>query len=171
VVQVIKSLQDPLEVGNNLPGINDNVRERGVEQKCFRRWQKVDRDGADITLSGRLFQMVSPFDCSLKKITVSFIVIFGRLSFAILATPPTRRRVSGQLGSAPVVWLVLVQRLATMTMTMLSNASLRVSRTHHHRRHRHYHAAVTTPPPPYLISLHYSLACIALSRKHAEPTR
>ena len=35
VVQVIKSLQDPLEVGNNLPGINDNVRERGLEQKCF----------------------------------------------------------------------------------------------------------------------------------------
>ena len=32
VVQVIKSLQDPLEVGNNLPGINDNVRERGLEQ-------------------------------------------------------------------------------------------------------------------------------------------
>jgi len=31
VVQVIKSLQDPLEVGNNLPGINDNVRERGLE--------------------------------------------------------------------------------------------------------------------------------------------
>ena len=31
VVQVIKSLQDPLEVGNNLPGINDNVRERGTE--------------------------------------------------------------------------------------------------------------------------------------------
>jgi len=27
VVQVIKSLQDPLEVGNNLPGINDKVRE------------------------------------------------------------------------------------------------------------------------------------------------
>ena len=27
VVQVIKSLQDPLEVGNNLPGISDNVRE------------------------------------------------------------------------------------------------------------------------------------------------
>jgi len=27
VVQVIKSLQDQLEVGNNLPGINDNVRE------------------------------------------------------------------------------------------------------------------------------------------------
>jgi len=35
VVQVIKSLQDPLEVGNNLPGINDNVRKRGLEQKCF----------------------------------------------------------------------------------------------------------------------------------------
>jgi len=27
VVQVIKSLQDPLEVGNNLPGISDNIRE------------------------------------------------------------------------------------------------------------------------------------------------
>ena len=59
VVQVIKSLQDELEVGNNLPGIDDNVRERGLEQKCFERWRKVDRDGADITLSGRLFQMVS----------------------------------------------------------------------------------------------------------------
>jgi len=35
VVQVTKSLQDPLEVGNNLPGISDNVRERGMEQKCF----------------------------------------------------------------------------------------------------------------------------------------
>ena len=37
VVQVIKSLQDPLEAGNNLPGINNNVRERGLEQKCFKR--------------------------------------------------------------------------------------------------------------------------------------
>ena len=27
VVQVVKSLQDPLEVGNNLLGISDNVRE------------------------------------------------------------------------------------------------------------------------------------------------
>ena len=27
VVQVTKSLQDPLEVGNNLPEISDNVRE------------------------------------------------------------------------------------------------------------------------------------------------
>jgi len=35
VVQVIKSLQDPLEAGNNLAGISDNVRERGLEQKCF----------------------------------------------------------------------------------------------------------------------------------------
>ena len=35
VVQVIQSLQHPLEVGNNLPGINDSVRERGLEQKCF----------------------------------------------------------------------------------------------------------------------------------------
>ena len=34
--QVIKTLQDLLEVGNNLPsGINDNVRERGVKQKSF----------------------------------------------------------------------------------------------------------------------------------------
>ena len=37
VVQVIKSLQDPLEVENNLPGISDNARERGLEQKCFKR--------------------------------------------------------------------------------------------------------------------------------------
>jgi len=27
VVQVIKLLQDPLGVGNNLPGISDNIRE------------------------------------------------------------------------------------------------------------------------------------------------
>jgi len=39
--------------------MNDNVRERGTEQKCFRCRQKVDRDGADITLSGRLFQQQS----------------------------------------------------------------------------------------------------------------
>jgi len=37
VVQVTKSLQDPLEVANNLPGINDNVREQGLKQKCFKR--------------------------------------------------------------------------------------------------------------------------------------
>ena len=42
VVQVIKLLQDPLEVGNNFPGINDNVRERGLEQNCFfKRCQKI----------------------------------------------------------------------------------------------------------------------------------
>jgi len=35
VVQVIKSLQDPLEVGNNLPGISDNVRERAAETEMF----------------------------------------------------------------------------------------------------------------------------------------
>ena len=34
-VQVIKSLHDPLEVGTNLLGICDNVRKRGLEQKCF----------------------------------------------------------------------------------------------------------------------------------------
>jgi len=35
VVQVIKSLQDPMEVENNLLAVNDNVREPGLEQKCF----------------------------------------------------------------------------------------------------------------------------------------
>jgi len=58
VVQVIKPLQDPLAMGHNLTGIDDNVRERGLEQKCVKRWRKVDRDRADIRLSGRLFQMV-----------------------------------------------------------------------------------------------------------------
>ena len=43
VVQVIKSLQDPLEVGNNLPGINDNVRNEAWNRNVFRRWRKVDR--------------------------------------------------------------------------------------------------------------------------------
>ena len=38
-------------VGNNLPGVNYTVRERGLEQKCFRRWRKVERDGADIKYS------------------------------------------------------------------------------------------------------------------------
>ena len=49
-VQVIKSLQDPLQMGNNLLGISDNVRERGVEQKCFQTltegWQ-ISRCPAD----------------------------------------------------------------------------------------------------------------------------
>ena len=34
----------------------NEARNRNV----FKRWRKVDRDGADITLSGRLFQMVGP---------------------------------------------------------------------------------------------------------------
>jgi len=34
------------------------VKERGPKQKCFRRRRKVDRDGAETTLSGRLLQMV-----------------------------------------------------------------------------------------------------------------
>jgi len=50
VVQVIKSLQDPLEVGNNLPGINDNVRERGLERKC------------SLNADGRLTEAVDTFD-------------------------------------------------------------------------------------------------------------
>ena len=29
-------------------------------RNVFKRWQKIDRDGADITLSGRLFQMEGP---------------------------------------------------------------------------------------------------------------
>ena len=73
MVQVIRSLQDPLEVGNNLPGINDNVRERGLEQKCF-----LNADGADITLSGRLFQMVGPATGKARPPTVdSFTDGFG----------------------------------------------------------------------------------------------
>ena len=36
VVQVTKSLQDPLKVVNKLSGIIDNVREWGLGQKCFR---------------------------------------------------------------------------------------------------------------------------------------
>jgi len=47
VVQVIKWLQDPPEVWNNLTGINDNARERGLEQKCFytlmEGWQRRGR--------------------------------------------------------------------------------------------------------------------------------
>jgi len=35
VVQVRKSLQDPLKVGNDLTGIDDNVSKRGLEEKCF----------------------------------------------------------------------------------------------------------------------------------------
>jgi len=47
----MKSLQDPPEVGNNLPGISDNVRERAAgTEMFFKRRRKVDGDGADITL-------------------------------------------------------------------------------------------------------------------------
>jgi len=56
VVQVIKSLQDALGVGNNLPGINDNVRERGLEQKCF-----LNADGR-LTETGQISRC--PTGCS-----------------------------------------------------------------------------------------------------------
>jgi len=58
VVKVIESLQDPLEVGNNLPGLV--IMSWNEAGNVFRRWRKVDRDGAEVTLSGRLFQMVGP---------------------------------------------------------------------------------------------------------------
>jgi len=32
----------------------------GCNRNVFKRWRKVDKDGADITLSGRLFQTVGP---------------------------------------------------------------------------------------------------------------
>ena len=38
VVQLIKSLQDPLEVGNNLPGINDNPIKQTIKQACVWCW-------------------------------------------------------------------------------------------------------------------------------------
>jgi len=47
-------------VGNNLTGISDNARKRVLNRNIFKRRRKADRDGADITLSGRLFQMVGP---------------------------------------------------------------------------------------------------------------
>jgi len=60
VVQVIKSLQDPLEVGDNLTGINDDVGERGLEQKCLDADGRSTATGQIITMAGRLFQMVGP---------------------------------------------------------------------------------------------------------------
>ena len=47
----IKSLQDPLRVGSKLRDrpIDDDVREWGPEQKCFRRWRKFYRDVAEIS--------------------------------------------------------------------------------------------------------------------------
>ena len=41
VVQVTKSLQDPLVVGNNLPGISDNVRKWGLEQQLVLRMSAI----------------------------------------------------------------------------------------------------------------------------------
>jgi len=35
VIQVIKSLQDPLKLGSDLTGIDDNIRKRGLEEKRF----------------------------------------------------------------------------------------------------------------------------------------
>jgi len=61
VVRVIKSLRYPLEAGNNLSGIDDNVREGTRPGKeMFLDADGRLTDGADITLSGRLFQMVGP---------------------------------------------------------------------------------------------------------------
>ena len=60
MVQVIKSLQDPLEVGIIYRGPTIMSRNEAWNRNVFRRLRKVDRDGADITLSGRLFQMVGP---------------------------------------------------------------------------------------------------------------
>ena len=56
VVQVIQSLQDPLEMGNNLTEINDNVRERGLGEKCF-----LNADGR-LTETGQISRY--PADCS-----------------------------------------------------------------------------------------------------------
>jgi len=60
VVQIIKSLQDPLEMGNNLPGSTIMSGNEAWNRNDIKRWRMVDRDGADITLSGRLFQLVGP---------------------------------------------------------------------------------------------------------------
>jgi len=40
VVQEIKSLQDPLKVGDDLTGIDDDVTKRGLELKCFQTLTK-----------------------------------------------------------------------------------------------------------------------------------
>ena len=60
VVQVIKLLQGPLEMGNNLPGSMIMSENEAWNRNVFKHRLKFDRDGADITLSGRLFHMVSP---------------------------------------------------------------------------------------------------------------
>ena len=45
VVKGIKSLQDPLEVGNNLPGINDNVRERSLDRNVLNADRRLTEMG------------------------------------------------------------------------------------------------------------------------------
>jgi len=45
VVQVIISLEDPLEVGNNLPGINDNVRDEAWNRNVLKRCGRLTETG------------------------------------------------------------------------------------------------------------------------------
>ena len=49
VVQVIKSLQGPLEMGNNLPGSMIMSENEAWNRNVFKCRRKFDRDGADIT--------------------------------------------------------------------------------------------------------------------------
>jgi len=60
VVQVIKSLQDPPEVGIiiNRWGSMIMSGNEAWNRNVFKRYRKVDRYGADITLSGWLFHVV-----------------------------------------------------------------------------------------------------------------
>jgi len=123
VVQIIKSLQDPLEVGNNLPGINDNVRKRCLEQKCCKRWRKVDRDGADITLSSRLFQMVGPAIGKARPLTVDSFTD-GTSRRLVLAERRERRpgrsatRTSWLRYDGAVPWVALYMRTAVLNRTL-----------------------------------------------------
>jgi len=48
VVQVTKSLQDPLEVGNNLPGNSDNVGERGLGNRNPRAYNLTLNEAVDL---------------------------------------------------------------------------------------------------------------------------
>jgi len=47
-------------VENNLPGSMIMSGNEAWNRNAFKRRRKVDRDGADITLSGSMFQMVGP---------------------------------------------------------------------------------------------------------------
>ena len=60
VVQVTKSLQDPLEVGNSLLGISDNVRGMRPGTEMF-----LDADGK-LTETGLISR--SPVGCSRSQI-------------------------------------------------------------------------------------------------------